>query len=230
MPSDCNPHHVNWNLFLSGRPKIPFDAYKFSNWRLFWEFSGGNITENFVHQIGWIITAMNLELPKAATMMGGVYSEKDGRQVPDTIGVSLEYPNDVLVVWQSTFSNERYGMGERFLGDKGTVEHVSGSNAMETGRHSTESPNPNDENGPGPINYYPEKINNPGAVPLTGKTSGISHMANWLACIRNRTQPNGTAEIGYLSAVACHMSNLAYKQKRRVTLEEAMAAKPEAWM
>jgi hypothetical protein len=55
-------------------------------------------------------------------------------------------------------------------------------------------------------------------------------MANWMACIRDRSQPNGTVEIGYLSAVACHMSNLAYKQKRRVTLEEAMTAKPEAWM
>ncbi|MEO6829559.1 MAG: hypothetical protein ABI164_07085 [Acidobacteriaceae bacterium] len=30
--------------------------------------------------------------------------------------------------------------------------------------------------------------------------------------------------------IAVHMSNLAYRQKRRVTLEEAMAAKPEAWM
>jgi len=37
-------------------------------------------------------------------------------------------------------------------------------------------------------------------------------------------------EIAYRAAVACHMSNLAYKQKRRVTLEEAMAATPEEWM
>jgi hypothetical protein len=51
-----------------------------------------------------------------------------------------------------------------------------------------------------------------------------------MACIRDRNQPNGTVEIGYLSAVACHMANLAYKQKRRITLEEAMAAKPAAWM
>jgi predicted dehydrogenase len=230
VPSDCNPAHVNWDLFLSGRPKFPFDGYKFINWRLYWEFSGGNITENMVHQIGWIITAMNLELPKAATMMGGVYSVKDGRQVPDTINVSFEYPNDLLVVWQSTFSNERYGLGERFLGSNGTVEHVSGSNAMETGDHPTNDPNWDEENAPGPINFYPEKINNPNGVRLQGHNPGVNHMANWMECIRDRKQPNGTVEIGYLSAVACHMANLAYKQKRRITLEEAMAAKPEAWM
>ena len=33
------------------------------NWRLFWEFSGGNITENMVHQIAWIMSALELPLP-----------------------------------------------------------------------------------------------------------------------------------------------------------------------
>lgn len=230
VPEDCNPAHVNWELFLSGRPKIPFDGFKFINWRLFWQFSGGNITENFVHQIGWIISVMGLELPKAATMTGGVYSVKDGRQVPDTFQVSLEYPDDLLVVWQSTFSNRRYGLGERFLGNKGTIEHVSGSNEMQTGQHHTDDPRTNEENAWGPVNYYPEKTNNPEGVALTGETIGVNHMTNWLECMRDRKQPNGTVEIGYLSAVACHMANLAYKRQQRVTLDDAMAAKAEDWM
>jgi predicted dehydrogenase len=230
VPEDCNPAQVNWNLFLSGRPMIPFDGYKFINWRLFWQFSGGNITENFVHQIGWIISAMGLELPLAATMTGGVYSVKDGRQVPDTFALSLEYPDDLLVVWQSTFSNRRYGLGERFLGNKGTIEHVSGSNEMLTGQQITNDPRTNEENAWGPVSYYPEKTNNPDGVAIKGETFGVNHMENWIDCMRDRKQPNGTVEIGYLAAVACHMANLAYKQKRRVTLEDAMAAKAEDWM
>ena len=218
VPADCTPANVDWDLFLDGRPKIPFDGYKFINWRLFWEFSGGNVTENMIHQIAWIISALNLQVPKAATMMGGVYSEKDGRQVPDTIGVSLEYPNDVLVLWQSTFSNKHYGLGEHILGDKGTIEHVSGSTDMVTGE-SAET-----------VRYYPEKMNNPNGQALKGTSTGVDHMANWMACIRDRKQPNANVEIGYLSAIAAHISNLAYLQKRRVTIEEAMAAKPEAWM
>lgn len=217
-PERLQSIQVNWDLFLEGRPKVPFDGYKFINWRLFWEFSGGNITENMVHQISWIISAMNLQVPKAATMMGGVFSEKDGRQVPDTIGVSLEYPDDVLVLWQSTFNNSHYGLGEHFLGSKGSIEHVSGSTDILTGKYRSE------------INYYPERINNPDGVPQKVENPGVNHMANWMACIRDRKQPNATVEIGYLSAIAAHMSNLACLQKRRVTLEEAMAAKPEAWM
>src|SRR5436190_396453 len=49
IPSDCTAQNVNWSAFLNGRPDRPFDANKFMNWRWFWEFSGGNVTENMVH-------------------------------------------------------------------------------------------------------------------------------------------------------------------------------------
>ena len=91
-PSDCTPANVNWQAFLNGRPDQPFDAYKFINWRLFWEFSGGNVTENMVHQIAWIMSALNLPVPSAAYMSGGIFSEKDGREVPDTIAGSSHAP------------------------------------------------------------------------------------------------------------------------------------------
>ena len=217
VPSDCDPDHVNWNLFLDGRKEAKFDGNKYINWRLFWEFSGGNVTENMVHQIAWIITALDLDLPKAAVMTGGVFSEKDGRQVPDTILVSLEY-TDLVVNWQSTFSNSRYGLGEHILGDKGTIQHVAGSTDMVTGKSSTS------------IDYLPEKVNNPGAQAEKGESKTTDHMANWLECIRDRKQPNATVENGYKSAIAAHMANLAYRQKRRITLEEAMAANKEAYL
>jgi hypothetical protein len=55
-------------------------------------------------------------------------------------------------------------------------------------------------------------------------------MANWFACIRDRKQPNAPVEIGYKSAIAVHMSNLAYRRKRRITLDEAMAVKKDVYL
>ena len=95
-------------------------------------------------------------------------------------------------MWQSTFSNRRYGLGERFLGSKGTIEHVSGSNDMQTGQQITNDPRTNEENAWGPINYYPELTNNPNGIPIKGTTIGVNHMENWLSCMRDRKQPNGT--------------------------------------
>lgn len=213
IPADCDAEHVNYSLFIDNRPKEPFNAERFINWRLYWEFSGGNITENMVHQSAWIISALDLNLPVAATMMGGVFSEKDGRQVPDTIAVTLEYPNDLIVLWQSTFSNGHYGLGEHFLGSDGTIEHVSGSTDMVTGKYHSG------------INFYPEKVNNAEGKALIGDSKGVNHMQNWMDCIRSRSKKtNAPVEIGYRSAIAGHMANISYRTKKRVTLEEAMAA------
>ena len=190
-----------------------FDAYKFMNWRLFWEFSGGNITENMVHQIAWIMTALDLPVPAAAYMSGGVFSEKDGREVPDTIAVNLEFP-ELVVTWQSTFSNKHYGLGERILGSDGTVEHLSGATDMVTGR-SVEG-----------IRYYPEEVNRKGAM-VVGEARDQNHLGNWLDCIKSRKTPNAPVEIGYRSAVAAPMANLAYRKKQRVSFEEAKMMKQE---
>jgi len=215
VPADCDPQHANWDLFLNDRPKEDFNANRFINWRLFWEFSGGNVTENMVHQIAWITTVLNLKEPAAATMSGGVFSEKDGRQVPDTIAVTLEYPdNDLTVLWQSAFSNSHYGLGEHFLGSDGTIEHLSGSTDMVTGRSVSG------------LKFYPEKANSPGGRILTGESKDVNHMQNWIDCIRSRNkQTNAPVETGYLSAIAGHMANLAYREQRRITWEEAKEIK-----
>lgn len=214
VPSDCNAQNINWKAFLNGRPDREFDGYKFVNWRLFWEFSGGNITENMVHQIAWIMSALDLPVPTAAYMTGGIFSEKDGREVPDTIAVSLDFP-ETVVTWQSTFSNSRYGLGEHILGSDGTIEHVAGANDMVTGM-SEES-----------THYYPEKVTRPDGTAIKGQAKDQDHMANWIDCVRSRKTPNANVEIGYRSAIAAHMANLAYRTKQRVTLESAKATPPE---
>src|SRR5712692_3094846 len=212
VPPDCTAGNVNWNSFLNGRPNRPFDANKFINWRLFWEFSGGNVTENMVHQIAWIMSALDLPLPSAAYMSGGVFSEKDGREVPDTIAVTLDFPNDLVGTWQSTFSNSRYGLGERILGSHGTIERLAGATDMVTGKSQSG------------LRYYPENANRPEGAALEGQTQDQSHMANFIECVRSRKEPNAPVEIGYRSAVAAHLANLSYRQRHRVTLESALQA------
>jgi predicted dehydrogenase len=205
VPSDCKADTVNWGAFLNGRPDRPFDPFKLINWRLFWEFSGGNCAENMVHQIAWIMTALDLPEPSAAYMSGGVFLEKDGREVPDTIAVTLDFPKDIIVTWQSTFSNKHYGLGDRILGSDGTCEH-----------HFDEA-----------LEYWPEKTNRPEGESMKGKSHDQDHMKNWVECIRSRGIPNAPAEIGYRSAIAVHMANLSYRSNKRITLEEAKAFPPE---
>jgi len=205
VPADCTLQNVDWNAFLNGRPDRAFDGYKFINWRLFWEFSGGNCAENMVHQIAWIMSVLDLPLPSAVYMSGGVFSEKDGREVPDTIVVTLDFPKDIVVTWQSTFSNKHYELGDRILGSDGTLEHHFGE----------------------ALQYWPEKVNRSEGQAEKGKAGDQDHMKNWIDCIRSRGTPNAPVDLGYRSAIAVHMANLSYKNKKRITFEEAKAIAPE---
>jgi hypothetical protein len=148
-------------------------------------------------------------------MSGGIFSERDGREVPDTIAVTLDFPNDLVVTWQSTFSNKHFGLGEHILGSDGTIEHGWGESDMVNGEEGEF------------IRYYPEKVNRPHRAALTGKTPDLDHMANWIECVRSRKTPNAPVEIGYRSAIAVHMANLAYRHQQRVTLEMAKSFTPE---
>ena len=217
VPSDCTEANVNWSLFLNGRPRRPFDAFKFINWRLYWDFSGGNVTENAVHQFSWVMHLLDLPAPSAAYMSGGVYSEKDGREVPDTIALTLDFPdNELVLTWQSTFSNKHFGIGDRVLGTHGTIERLAHATDMVSGKLEGEA------------HYFPEKVNNPNGVELAGETDDVQHLGNFLECVRSRKEPNASVELGYKTAVAAHMANLSYRQKEKVTFASASSSSFEA--
>jgi len=109
------------------------------------------------------------------------------------------------------FNNSHYGLGERLLGSDGTIEHLSGVTDMVKGKSASI------------VQFYPEKANRPNGIAITGQSTDQNHMANFIDCVRSRNQPNAPAEVGYRSAVAGHMANLAYRTKKVITLEEAKA-------
>lgn len=51
IPLDCSLEHVAWKEFEGEAAPHEFDPRRFINWRLFWDYSGGNVFENMVHQV-----------------------------------------------------------------------------------------------------------------------------------------------------------------------------------
>ena len=46
-----DPRQVAWKDFVGRAPDQPFDEYRFRNWRWFWDFGGGLLTDLMVHWI-----------------------------------------------------------------------------------------------------------------------------------------------------------------------------------
>jgi predicted dehydrogenase len=191
---DMTPDNVDWQTFLGGAPARDFDPDRLVNWRLFWDYSGGNVHENMSHQLAFWNKAMGLSIPAAATMTGGVYLWKDGREVPDTMSVSLEMPEEILFTWDSGFGNNYPGVTEDVLGTHGTIARGQ------------------------QIRYVPQRVNRPGGAELMGHTPTVprAHMQNFLDAIRLGVETACPFELGYRVSVACHMAVESYLQQRTV--------------
>jgi predicted dehydrogenase len=126
----------NWRRNVNP-PSKDFDASKWgyptwdhlNNWRLYWRYSQGLFAELGSHQVNaanWFLGAA----PARVQAMGGVYRFKDGREVPDHVYATFEYPGGITGTFSSIESNafdERY---EAFFGTKGTLIIRNENDAM----------------------------------------------------------------------------------------------------
>ncbi len=196
---DMTPENIGWNAFLGGAPRRDFDAHRFINWRFFEDYSGGNVYENLSQQLAFWSKALNLQIPQAATMTGGLYLWKDGRDVPDTMNVTFEQPEQMLISWDSGLGNSQLGITEDVLGSEGTISRS-----------------------PSGIRYVPQKVNRPEGAEATGKVASFpaAHMQNFVDCVRagagSGRELHCPFELGYRVSIACRMALESFHQGRTV--------------
>ncbi|HYW41729.1 MAG TPA: Gfo/Idh/MocA family oxidoreductase [Bryobacteraceae bacterium] len=199
---DMTPENIVWKSFLGDAPPHPFDANRYINWRFFWDYSGGNVYENMCHQIAFWYKTMGLKIPAEVTMTGGLFLWKDGREVPDTMNVSMLHEDEQMMFnWTSGFGNDELNVTETALGDNGSIRHT-----------------------PQSIAYAPQKVNRKDANEMVGTTRNAraAHMQNFLDCVRDPARkPNCPFDLGFRVAIACRMAVESYRQRRTVRWDAA---------
>ncbi len=211
IPTDCDAQHVDWKDFQGEAPPFPFDPNRVINWRFFWEYSGGNVFENMVHQVGFWYKLLGLKIPEKVTMTGGNYLSPE-MQVPDTMDVSMVQPEKMLFTWNSMFGNRHFGEGDdEVLGNKGTIlRNEEGAVSFVPQDQKAAASAPEKETA-GAIK--------PPDLLSSGDTTN-THMQNFIDCVRSRKEPNCPFEIGFRSAIACQMAIASYRQGRTVRWDE----------
>jgi predicted dehydrogenase len=202
VPADCDLQHVDWKGFEGEAPPHEWDPNRYINWRFFWDYDGSNVFENMVHQVGFWYKLLDLKIPRGVMMNGGNYLSPD-MEMPDTMDVSMDQPENLLFTWNCGFGNRHYKAEDDFLlGNKGTI--FRGRNKVE---YTPEAHPPGSAGSP------------PESKALMAKTHSDGtneHFQNFFDCVRSRKEPNCPFELGYRSAIACQMAIRSYHAGRKM--------------
>src|SRR5882724_3426392 len=211
---------TDWRAWLMNKPYRPFDPQLYFEYRLYREFSSGISDQWMSHGIDLVHYFMNEKYPESVVAHGGIFAWHDGRENPDTFQALLTYPKGFLVSYSTSFGNDAPGY-TRIMGKKATLFNTGGEGSPrwamveEKGNHEQDD-NIDDKR-------VRKDILLPGdtkLAPMGIADEDLSHLTNWVDCLRSRKEPNATVRDGFAHSVACMMAAQSYWSGKKLYWDE----------
>ncbi len=196
FPPQSVPGELDWDVWCGQTEPVPFHQDIFiqrarPGWISLRPYSGGELTGNGVHALDLVQWALGTDDtgPVEVWSEGGkleplVYT------VPEDRGrgnahcgrgheVTFRYASGVTVKMDSG------PFAGKYVGEKGTIEIGAGS-----------------------VKSNPPEIVQEALTKAEGLPR-VSHLQNWIECIKSRERPSADIEIGHRATVICHLGNIA---------------------
>lgn len=218
---------TDWTRFLVNRPRVPFDARKHLEYRLFWPYSSGIPDQWMVHQIDTVHWFTQLPRPRSVVANGGIYLWKDGRTNFDTMTAVFDYgPLDdpsqgFQVVYSSRMTNQAGDVKELYFSNGGTLNLDTGEITPDGGlieRHAKAMNMPPNLLGKRTLAGTASRTETAASTGVDRDTS--ENVRNWMECVRSRRTPNADIEAGYSHSVALCMTIAALQTGQRITFDD----------
>jgi len=205
---------TDWRKWLMHKPYRPFDPRAYFEFRLYQEFSSGIADQWLSHASDLMHYFLNDNFPKSVVAHGGVFAWQDGRENPDTFQALLEYPKGFLMSFSTSFGNDCDSFS-RIMGKQATLVNIGGEGSP---RWKWVEEKGNHEDNPY-IKRAEKYVLLPGSdkIPPPGMgDTDLSHMTNWLECLRSRKAPNATVLNGFAHSVVVIMAARAYREGKKL--------------
>ena len=218
-PDSEPPAGMDWDGWLGPARKTPYNRNRgLYQFRWFFDYSGGQITNNGIHYLDLIHWALGQSAPLAVTAMGGRFAVEDNREIPDTMEALWHYPGDALVMYTQFNANGAGAAAKpceiEFRGTKGTL--YMRSNGWEV---VPENITPNEFPRRSPTNRSTEGGWRKGEAPMiqprkeSGGADTADHARNFLDCMKSRALCNSDIESAHRSTSTTLIANIAMQSK-----------------
>lgn len=186
-PVQDPPPGVDYDRWLGPAPKVPFTRNRWHyNWHWFWEYGGGDTTNDGVHQIDVAVWAMGDRYPERVVVSGGQYYYDDDHETPDTQTAVFEYKDGQVIyemrLW-TPYNLEGHDNGNVAYGTQGKMEFGRGGVVVTKGKEQIKI-------------QSPEPVEN--------------IRTNFLTAVRenNPAKLNSPIERGSVAVNLCHLANI----------------------
>jgi predicted dehydrogenase len=207
------PDGVDYNFWLGPAPKRPFNANRFHfNFRWFWDYAGGLMTDWGVHEIDIALYAMEAEAPISVMASGGKLAyPDDASETPDTLQAIFQY-KDFNMLWEHAtgIDNGPYGRREgiAFIGNNGTLVVDRGGYEVVTERQAN-----------GYSSWTADKMKPIEAYKKPEELNYLDlHTKNFVEAVKKNDQSflNTPIRSGSVAAINAQMGNIAYKTASKI--------------
>jgi predicted dehydrogenase len=205
---DASPTTLLWDRFIGSAPKREYSGERFFRWRKFWDYSGGIATDLYYHRLAPLHIVLGPEFPRRAVAAGGVYVQKDGREVPDTLMITLEYASGHYIVLSSSMAND-VGLPVIIRGHEATLFFKEGEDVEFDDKGVVKAQDL--------FRQEFRKAHGGDQVAVEPKPHA-EHMENFIACVRSRQLEdlNCGPRLGYQTMVGIGMGVEAFKSGKAV--------------
>jgi predicted dehydrogenase len=217
---------TDWKRWLLAKPYVPFDPWKYFEFRIFRDYSGGITSQWMSHGVGLVHFYTNTAIPDSMVANGGIFGWPDIRQNPDTFQALATYDDaKLLYSYTSNYAN-KFGDYTCIRGKDGTLFSHGGEGSARWFLI------PEHQSLPGGFDFYEgmkETINKGKAEIVTAQEYGMKlgpiylsdenkyHLDNWIDCMRNRSiVPNGSIHTGFWHSIATIMATRAYREGKKL--------------
>jgi len=197
---------LDWDRFQGDAPRRAFDASRYFRWRMYWDYSGGPGTDNYVHFYTPLAFMLDLGVPDTVVATGGKYRYEE-REVPDTFNLIADYPDRRAVLCHGTQGNDFQSQGS---GDSPILRGWEGTLTFEGGQIVIR-----------PVGGVarPER-----RVPIE---TGVNEPRFWKELFdgsRTRTQTKSGIAVNAAVAITLQMATIAMREARLVRYDRSKQA------
>jgi predicted dehydrogenase len=217
---------TDWKRWLLGKPYVPFDPWKYFEFRICRDYSGGITSQWMSHGSGLVHFYMDLAIPDTMVANGGIFGWPDIRQNPDTFQALATFEDAKLLYSYNSNYASMFGDYTCIRGKEATLFAHGGEGSsrwflipehqrLPGGFDFYEGMKATIQSGKAEIVSAPEYDNKLGPVNVDDNTR--YHIDNWIDCVRVRNlNTNGNIHTGFWHSIASIMATRAYREGKKL--------------